>query len=666
MSQQTTGIQRTATQRVPTRTVAGSYEAPVEGIVDYGAFQRGFESTFQMPEKEEDKFVTLETPESKIEREQGVEFNVPQSAVNTLNTNTAEQLKILRKKYTVNVNDPNAKDKINEGQKVVNHYLEASKGATIMLEEFADKFSISNYNRLGQPIESTTISGDKVSLHPIQVQEALKSGRANVGIGQDDLGNEVGGLFVKVPNVKKQYKATSEELKEITKQGLTLDPFKTSFETKKPLGVSQKFAESQKGLTSEIEKSLIGTKNLKANLQSSLVFIPTENFKDVADFNLKYTPPKANIGLNLDSAIEEINGLKLNLSADGDFFEDDTSIGYLNTSTNKVVTSDTDTKILNAKGYAQIDVKAAAAAREILGQVKYADNKNAVVLDAVFGEGDNKIVEGSPLSNRLLAKYGEKKEIKNKEGQVVRVEYNNPKITLGGVDYDLNLLNKVGENGIIGGDIPQSVRSFISKEYVEDQYKILYGSDGYHDDGNGVAVTTYAKDVDKKLTTRPDLTALRIGEGAGQFLTQMGIRATDGTLNRANIMNQKQWFASTDTQREDYIRNLNTIASPESGSRFLDKDQAKQAFYESNSELETEEIDKLWKDKINQFSEKVGGKLVEPVIWNIKGNDLKGVDFGYSPTGAFSIALDAAGITGEKRLQYLSEVKKQLANNDYN
>ena len=54
MSQNTTGIgiQRTATQRVPTRTVAGSYEAPVEGIVDYGAFQRGFESTFQMPETE--------------------------------------------------------------------------------------------------------------------------------------------------------------------------------------------------------------------------------------------------------------------------------------------------------------------------------------------------------------------------------------------------------------------------------------------------------------------------------------------------------------------------------------------------------------------------------------------------------------------------------------
>ena len=59
MSQQTTGsragagIERTATQRVPFRTVAGSYEAPVEGIVDYGAFQRGFESTFEMPEEEE-------------------------------------------------------------------------------------------------------------------------------------------------------------------------------------------------------------------------------------------------------------------------------------------------------------------------------------------------------------------------------------------------------------------------------------------------------------------------------------------------------------------------------------------------------------------------------------------------------------------------------------
>jgi len=59
MSQNTTrsragaGIERTATQRVPFRTVAGSYEAPVEGIVDYGAFQRGFESTFEMPEEEE-------------------------------------------------------------------------------------------------------------------------------------------------------------------------------------------------------------------------------------------------------------------------------------------------------------------------------------------------------------------------------------------------------------------------------------------------------------------------------------------------------------------------------------------------------------------------------------------------------------------------------------
>ena len=62
MSQHTAGteIQRTATQRVPSRTVAGSYEAPVEGIVDYGAFQRGFESTFEMPEEEE----KIELPEA--------------------------------------------------------------------------------------------------------------------------------------------------------------------------------------------------------------------------------------------------------------------------------------------------------------------------------------------------------------------------------------------------------------------------------------------------------------------------------------------------------------------------------------------------------------------------------------------------------------------------
>lgn len=653
------GHTRNLTQK-PTRTVAGSYEAPVEGIVDYGAFQRGFDSTFKMPKKkeeEEDKFTTVKTPEVEIERAQGVDFNIPQSSINLVNKNTAEQLRILAKKYTVNENDPNAQSKIQEGQRVVNHYVEGGKGATIMLQELAKNFSMSNYNRLGQPIESTTVSGAKVNLHPIQIQEAFNSGRVNPGIGQDSMGNEVGGIFIKIPGVKQQYKATNKELEEIKKQGLTLDPFKIGITGQIPSSVSQEFAESQQGLTSSVQQALVGSKNLKANLQSSLVFVPTENFKNADDFNLKYSPPKADIETNLSSALSEIQSLKLNLSADGDFFEDDKSISYLNTNTNKVVTNDEDSKILNDKGYAQVDFKAAAAAREILGQVKYADNKNAVVLDAIFGEGDNKIVDGSPLSKRLLAKYGDK-------------------ITLGGVEYDLNLLNKANKDGIIGGDLPQSVRSFIAKEYVEDKYKILYGTDGYHDDGNGVAVKTYAKDVDKKLTVRPDLTAMRAGEGAKQFLNQMNITATDGTLNRANIMNRKSWFASNDSQREDYIRNLNTIASPESGSRFLDKDQAKKAFYEQYQDSEgnfnqnevtsKEEVDQLWKNKTNQFSQKVDGKLIEPVLWNIKGNEIRGVDFGYSPTGAFSIALDAAGIKGEKRLQYLSEVKKQLANNDYN
>ncbi len=40
-------MDRASINRVPSRTVAGSYEAPVEGIVDYGAFARGFASTFK-------------------------------------------------------------------------------------------------------------------------------------------------------------------------------------------------------------------------------------------------------------------------------------------------------------------------------------------------------------------------------------------------------------------------------------------------------------------------------------------------------------------------------------------------------------------------------------------------------------------------------------------
>lgn len=37
------------------KTTPGSYEAPVQGIVDYGAFQRGFNSSFRIPQPEEEK-----------------------------------------------------------------------------------------------------------------------------------------------------------------------------------------------------------------------------------------------------------------------------------------------------------------------------------------------------------------------------------------------------------------------------------------------------------------------------------------------------------------------------------------------------------------------------------------------------------------------------------
>ena len=40
--------------RQQTRTTGGAYQNPTEGIVDYGAFARGFASTFRMPEEEEE------------------------------------------------------------------------------------------------------------------------------------------------------------------------------------------------------------------------------------------------------------------------------------------------------------------------------------------------------------------------------------------------------------------------------------------------------------------------------------------------------------------------------------------------------------------------------------------------------------------------------------
>ena len=48
------------TTRSPFRTTPGSYEAPVEGIVDYGAFQRGFDSSFIVPQPEEKEEIALQ------------------------------------------------------------------------------------------------------------------------------------------------------------------------------------------------------------------------------------------------------------------------------------------------------------------------------------------------------------------------------------------------------------------------------------------------------------------------------------------------------------------------------------------------------------------------------------------------------------------------------
>ena len=90
------------TTRSPFRTTPGSYEAPVEGIVDYGAFQRGFDSSFIVPqpvEEEIDPLVFEKQNATYVKTE-----DVPTDEM-VFNTNIADKVNNGIASYTKGINE---------------------------------------------------------------------------------------------------------------------------------------------------------------------------------------------------------------------------------------------------------------------------------------------------------------------------------------------------------------------------------------------------------------------------------------------------------------------------------------------------------------------------------------------------------------------------------
>ena len=91
------------TTRSPFRTTPGSYEAPVEGIVDYGAFQRGFDSSFIVPQPEEEEEIDPLVVEKQNATYVKTE-DVPTDEM-VFNTNIADQVNNGIAGYTKEINE---------------------------------------------------------------------------------------------------------------------------------------------------------------------------------------------------------------------------------------------------------------------------------------------------------------------------------------------------------------------------------------------------------------------------------------------------------------------------------------------------------------------------------------------------------------------------------
>ena len=87
----------------PSRTTPGSYEAPVEGIVDYGAFQRGFDSSFIVPQPEEKEEIDPLLYDKQNATYVKIE-DVPTDEM-VFNTNIADQVNNGIASYTKGINE---------------------------------------------------------------------------------------------------------------------------------------------------------------------------------------------------------------------------------------------------------------------------------------------------------------------------------------------------------------------------------------------------------------------------------------------------------------------------------------------------------------------------------------------------------------------------------
>ena len=492
-------IQRTATQRVPTRTVAGSYEAPVEGIVDYSAFQRGFESTFKIPEQKQltDEF---DSSVDGLSAQQGDDISFSALSLRSLNKTIRNGFGLdnLSKKAGIAKRDGDV-ETFNQVSERLEKIIDGRNGAEIILKTSANYYNVSNQRGATQFAKAKSGRG----LYADGLAESISKGNATFGFGKDENGNEVAGLYVRNYNV--DFKGESKEAIFKQAQG-TIDEAR-KFDIKSARDYSKPMQPAGATITADD------------------FFIPTEGITEENLIN-KYFPPRADLQNNFAEINKDANLDNFKITAD-DILEVNTSNQYISSKTGNIITSDSEEKIISERGYQKIDFAADSAANKITFSDKYNENKEALYQDVVFGESGKKITIKTPIS-KYIKGFG----------------------VDGFMGYKEEDFKKVGANGKIGGDIPLNIKNELIKQYSIDKYKVQFGEGAYYYDENNHAKKTTIP-VDEKTVSKLDSdTAAGLSiEIGGASYSKKSVDLVRAFLDRTNTV------AFNPEEISDYVEN---------------------------------------------------------------------------------------------------------------
>ena len=624
-----------------TRTSGGAYQNPTEGIVDYGAFGRGFEKNLKpgldfLKDKQKEKKEEKEPEfDSTVNSASGNDFNFNQKGANSLQESLKKPVLILGEKWKAANGDVQKQQEIFDE---LNRMNVGKKRAVGFLASFAKNFNASDRRLMPEIVPGLQIE---------RFEESLNKGNARLGFGKDETGSEVFGIHINTVDTDfeaiKAQNAMGRPFPADIAAAIKKDP-----SLKERLFLNKGIAKADR--TADLELFKGPKRTFKATQNLKKIFIPTENLTE-EDIMLKYFKPPSNLDKHFAEIVKE-NGVDTKTN-EADIVKDVTSVQYLDKNGN-IVTATDGTQVLSKNGYEKIDIAAEQVANEIITKDSYRENKDSLYIDAIFGTRKDIALNSQTPIGPYIKGFGE-------EG-----------FKFDGKSYTEADFLKIGSNGKIGGDIPLSIRNAVSKSYAIDRYKIQKGSFGYHGNEFGHAVPSTIPADTKKVTKLDDEKISTTGSVQDIVNVLPKNKGALGSLSRGNILGGNVLYYTTNVeQQRNLVNTMNLVINTGPDSTFHTPQEAKDMFFDERRLQKNEKKERIytdddikeeWNSKVAKgvFS-KNNSKLPAP-MWRLKSGKLEPIILDASPYSVFNYITDNVITNAEKALKVKNEYKKMIEN----